>query len=595
MAFMTDRPLSAREFLDECLAFKKAHPVQSRFFSVFLEGKLTPEQLRLWAKDMYHYIQPAISALTAWLAHAPTIIERDAARLVATNLAGEMGFLREADHRDLYLKFLVGLGIGEAEARDHLPLPSTIGAASAIGYFCRASFEEGLGAFGLGVELQVPGRPNGAEVIVKALRHYDIPRDAMEFYFVHVVGDCQVVWHHGAEAAREAGVEIALRPVEAPLRLHRFPEGTVLEGGAWGPEAFLATARDFFECPADAVDELAATVHRLAAATPAEVDAAIPERLDAWLAAQVRQAGARRALLLMATVVFHPHPEEASVGRLMQFLQRPRSGPFIPDDDEAGGMQGLMEPWARAIRGRGGEIALGWKPVEIVVEGGAVRGAVAVDRTNLVREVRAPAVITTYPVWENFELIDERLFPPDSVAAAHELRSHRADLVGWQAGLRRLPTIRAGGRPEHHAGWNRLLWGPNRLYRGGWQITSMTSRRAAPPRKHLLSLVMARFFRGGPTAGQPWSTARAQLDQAIAYLRRFYADLDDCLEWSAYQYVAAPQTMSWAWAPVRRHALTVPTIRGLFLAGSTFEAPAAIVDLGAYAGLEAARGVLAGG
>src|SRR2546422_8636021 len=185
MSFMTDRPLSAREFLDECLAFKKAHPVQSRFFSVFLEGKLTPEQLRLWAKDMYHYIQPAIPALTAWLSHAPTLIERDTARLVASNLAGEMGFLREADHRDLYLKFLAGLDITEAEARDHLPLPSTIGAASAIGYFCRSSFEEGPGAFGLRVELQVPGPPHGAAGIVKALRHYAIPRDAMEVYFVH--------------------------------------------------------------------------------------------------------------------------------------------------------------------------------------------------------------------------------------------------------------------------------------------------------------------------------------------------------------------------------------------------------------------------
>jgi hypothetical protein len=67
------------------------------------------------------------------------------------------------------------------------------------------------------------------------------------------------------------------------------------------------------------------------------------------------------------------------------------------------------------------------------------------------------------------------------------------------------------------------------------------------------------------------------------------------VEWSAYQYVTAPQSMSWAWAPVRRHALTVPTIRGLYLAGSTLEAPAAIVDLAAYAGLEAARRVLASG
>ena len=102
-------------------------------------------------------------------------------------------------------------------------------------------------------------------------------------------------------------------------------------------------------------------------------------------------------------------------------------------------------------------------------------------------------------------------------------------------------------------------------------------------------------LRGGSTAGQPWSAARAELDQAIEYLGRFYTGLDGCVEWSAYQYVSAPQSMSWAWAPMRRHGLTVPTIRGLFLAGSTLEAPAAIVDLGAYAGLEAARRVLAGG
>src|SRR2546426_6618769 len=116
MTFITDRPLSAREFLDECLAFKKAHPVQSRFFSIFLEGELTPDQLRLRAKDMYHYIQPAIPALTAWLAHAPTIIERHTARLFATNLAGEMGFLREPAHRDLYLKVLARLAIPGTEA-----------------------------------------------------------------------------------------------------------------------------------------------------------------------------------------------------------------------------------------------------------------------------------------------------------------------------------------------------------------------------------------------------------------------------------------------------------------------------------------------
>src|SRR5881296_4651287 len=235
MAFITDRPLSAREFLDECLAFKKAHPVQSRFFSVFLEGKLTPEQLRLWSLDMYHYVQPAIPALTAWLSHAPTLIERDTARLVASNLAGEMGFLREADHRDLYLKFLAGLGITEADARDHLPLPSTIGAASAIGYFCRSSFEEGLGAFGLGVELQVPGRSNGAEVIVRGLRRYGLPEDALEFYAIHVEAEEE----HGGNA--EAALAPFTRTREQQALVRRAFQWTVLahQGMQAGFDAFL--------------------------------------------------------------------------------------------------------------------------------------------------------------------------------------------------------------------------------------------------------------------------------------------------------------------------------------------------------------------
>jgi hypothetical protein len=51
--------------------------------------------------------------------------------------------------------------------------------------------------------------------------------------------------------------------------------------------------------------------------------------------------------------------------------------------------------------------------------------------------------------------------------------------------------------------------------------------------------------------------------------------------------------MSWAWAPLRRHELTMAGVRGLFLAGSTVEGPAAVVDLGAWAGRTAALEALA--
>ena len=86
--------------------------------------------------------------------------------------------------------------------------------------------------------------------------------------------------------------------------------------------------------------------------------------------------------------------------------------------------------------------------------------------------------------------------------------------------------------------------------------------------------------------------ARAGHPQAVRLMFTGYADLDACIEWSTYRFVPAPQTMSWAWAPVGRHGLEVEGAAGLLLAGPTLEAPAAIVDIGAYAGLAAARRAL---
>src|SRR5579885_1468236 len=152
MSFMTERPLTPREFLDECIVFKRERLTGGRFLAALVQRSVTPAQLRLWAKDMYHFVQP------------------ESARLIARNLAGELGYLREPDHRDLYLKLLdEGFGISEAEAKEHLPLAGTIGATTALCAFCRSSFAEGLGAFGLALEMQVPGRPNGAAVLYEAL------------------------------------------------------------------------------------------------------------------------------------------------------------------------------------------------------------------------------------------------------------------------------------------------------------------------------------------------------------------------------------------------------------------------------------------
>src|SRR5499426_447046 len=197
MSLVTDRTLSARELLDEFVAFKRDHAGQSRFLRGLVLGKLDEPQLKQWARDFYYYVEPAIPTIAAWLSMAPTLPDRDVYKLIARNLAGEMGYIKEAEHHDLYLQFCAGLDITRAELLEHLPLASTIGAASVMGYYCRNSFEEGLGAFGLAVEMHVPGRPNGAKVIHDGLRqHYRLDGKTLEFWAVHVEAEEE----HGANA-----------------------------------------------------------------------------------------------------------------------------------------------------------------------------------------------------------------------------------------------------------------------------------------------------------------------------------------------------------------------------------------------------------
>src|SRR2546425_12955236 len=44
----------------------------------------------------------------------------------------------------------------------------------------------------------------------------------------HDVGDCQLAWHYGAEAAREAGAVVKLLRGELQLRRHGMPEDRAL-------------------------------------------------------------------------------------------------------------------------------------------------------------------------------------------------------------------------------------------------------------------------------------------------------------------------------------------------------------------------------
>jgi len=232
------RVLSPTEFVEECYAFKRDHAPESAFMRKLMAGRCSHAELVRWARDAHYYTEPAVPNVAAWLSHAPIVPDRTIYRALAQNLAGEMGYIKEAEHYELYLQFLRGLGVSLEEVRAHLPLATTLGAASCVGYFCRSSFEEGLGAFGLAVEMQVPGRAVGAQVIYEALRdHYRLDRQTLEFYEIHVEAEDE----HGENAM--TAVEWFARTAEQQARVRRAFRWSVLAHTAMaeGFDALLET------------------------------------------------------------------------------------------------------------------------------------------------------------------------------------------------------------------------------------------------------------------------------------------------------------------------------------------------------------------
>lgn len=416
------------------------------------------------------------------------------------------------------------------------------------------------------------------------------------------IGDLQVGWRYGQLAAAAAGVEVPIRVVEPVVRVHQLPDTpgggeARVARGVWGAKGFVDLAIGGFGCPEDKVGELASILAKLAAATAEERRAAIPVALGGWLAQNVGDEELRRVVLTMVKVIYFDEPSRASVGRLMGFFAKrvdlPPLQTAYPDHPEVGGMQGLMEPFARCIREGGGRILLDLEPALVDFAASGVRGLVARNRSHLALEIRAPNVILAMPVWQALPLLPASRVRPELAELASRLEDEQADAIAWQAGLTRLPRLRSTGEPESHVGWNRVLVGPERRYLGGFHLPSLGSRRAAPEGRHLLHAFVARWLRKDERP--EWSAARDAIGRVIEHLHEFYLDLDDCIDWSAHQFIERPACLAWFWAPIVRHDVDVAGWPGLFIAGTTIESEAGPVDISAHAGLAAAGAILGEG
>lgn len=395
-------------------------------------------------------------------------------------------------------------------------------------------------------------------------------------------------------AADAAGADVHSQTLSGGMRVHRLPARTSADLHLGGRPGLDRTegARETItvltgepDVADDTIREYLETMRRLRSMPDDEQHDLIPVKLGAWLDRHVTDRVVRTAILQVGEVMFPSPSENTSVGRLVAFLKQSRAygkRGMYPVDPDAPGMQGLVAPWVRVIEQHSGELWLGWKPIEIVVEDRRVTGVVAVNTANLVQEFLAPVVITDYTGWELLDLVDEDVLPAGFAETAQRMLDHCNDFAGWWAGLSRLPTRRSDGQTEDMPGWHRVLWGdqPVKRYHGAFQFASCHAPGIAPPGKHLLEVVISHWGEGDGKRWRHWRDAKAAIDRMLDYARWYYRDLDECVEWSRYQYLPGPEMRACFLKPVVRHPVKVTTVQGLYLAGATSE------GLGAYQDLE---------
>ena len=357
--------------------------------------------------------------------------------------------------------------------------------------------------------------------------------------------DLAFIPHYINKAAELAGVTLKFAPLHKRFfRLHWLPEGTtselpaelVVSDGDDRTKLLREMVRCFSKVRAPSeIESLAIELGRVLTMlreTPLEEAwRLVPVRLDDWLLRNVRNPMVRHILLQQAECNPFTPAEETSLGRYIMHLNRVNGVAILPNDDEVGGMEGVIQPWFRRLTTLGAHFYLGWKPVEITTNNDEVTGLVAVNDGSLVKVFQAPIVIVDWPGWHLTELVDERLLPRAFMAAARATKEYGTESASWWAGLTRLPTIRASGKIEDLSSpWERLLFGNSTIkrFRGGFFFPSSFSPRSAPPGKHLLCVEAVGRSNQPGRQWRSWAEAKAAIDSMVDYLHHYYSDLEAC-------------------------------------------------------------------
>ncbi|MEM1599414.1 MAG: iron-containing redox enzyme family protein [Sulfolobaceae archaeon] len=181
-------PYDPKEFVDILSRVARDYwaGIHHPLAQLFLEGKLTKEQLRIWAIEEYWFYKGPNYWSAAEIANAPELEDQE---LLFDPLLTEIGSEKEEGHVKLYLKYLNALGVSYEELINTPLLPTTIVAVSEFYNICKyLSLAEAIAAEKIAGEYI--NRERHA-LYVEAFRKYYtwIPEEAIQFHKAHVEED----------------------------------------------------------------------------------------------------------------------------------------------------------------------------------------------------------------------------------------------------------------------------------------------------------------------------------------------------------------------------------------------------------------------
>jgi hypothetical protein len=289
------------------------------------------------------------------------------------------------------------------------------------------------------------------------------------------------------------------------------------------------------------------------------------------------------------------NPDDISAGELVRYVNNVML-PIIASGEElhtggfaVGGVQRWSDAVAAEFERLGGEVVLGAGVKRVELAGGKVTGVEVELPGGENAILKSPRVVSTVPVQETFDLVDEASFPADFVRRARSLYGYGS--LAPYIGLSRLPM------PLEQA--ERLIKTPVVVPAGSdydydvymaWNVQSVTDPTIAPPGKHLLTAYLPL------TEEESKDVAKVErvVDAIVPFFEEAYPGFTECMDWELYPMCTKLEGVakSISQAGTLKPENVAPGVEGLYFAGDTARGFGVAMDCACSAGINCAAAVL---